>query len=508
MPENCSPSPAQAGGPPVSAALGARSAARGSSLRKDKQSLRSRMRGNGQGSRLIAAELALVFGLRPRTAWREAHGWSLTEAASRINLYRSGAGIDAAGFSGMTSAHLSEHETWPGYGARASGRRPSLQLLAVLAAVYQCELADLIDAADRAQLPPADLLVIDCLQTAPPFQDDSQPAGEELFADEISDLVTWTETSNLGAGTIAYLDGAVRRLAHDCLTAPPERSRDRAIALARRVSGLLRGGHQRIGQTRDLYLLAGKLCALLSWLSGDLGGLTAADAYCRSGWALAEEAGHPGLRALLLSAESKNAYWSRRYDDAASAARRGYDHNPAGTVRVLLACQEADAHQAVGKTREAEEALSRAEQARTGIDHADELGGIFACGPARQANYSISASLRIGAVGAALQHAESAEMAWRDGDDWAFGTWAQVQIAAATAYIMDDEIDRAAIVLEPVLSQPEEKFLATLTTRLAREVVPLLTDTRRGRAAASLGNQIQDVCAARSAARPLLGGTS
>jgi tetratricopeptide (TPR) repeat protein len=197
---------------------------------------------------------------------------------------------------------------------------------------------------------------------------------------------------------------------------------------------------------------------------------------------------------------------SRRYDDAASAARRGCDHNPAGTAGVLLACQEADAHQAVGNTREAAEALSRAEQALASIDRADELGGIFACGPARQANYAISASLRVGAVEAALQHAERAELAWRDGDDWAFGTWAQVQIAAATAYIMDDETDRAAAVLEPVLTQPEEKFLATSTTRLVREVVPLLTDTRRGRATASLGKQIQDVCAARSAARPLLGG--
>jgi tetratricopeptide (TPR) repeat protein len=158
------------------------------------------------------------------------------------------------------------------------------------------------------------------------------------------------------------------------------------------------------------------LCALPSWLAGDLGGLAAADTFCRHGWALAEDAGHSGLRALLLSADSKNAYWSRRYDDAASAARRGYDHNPAGTTRVLLACQEADAHQAVGKTREAGEALSRAEQALASIDRADELGGIFACGPARQANYAISASLRVGAVDAALQHAERAELAWRDGD--------------------------------------------------------------------------------------------
>ncbi|HEX9355367.1 MAG TPA: hypothetical protein VF933_16320 [Streptosporangiaceae bacterium] len=39
--------------------------------------------------------------------------------------------------------------------------RPSPYLLALLACVYGCSAGDLIDLADREQLPPADLLILD-----------------------------------------------------------------------------------------------------------------------------------------------------------------------------------------------------------------------------------------------------------------------------------------------------------------------------------------------------------
>jgi hypothetical protein len=109
----------------------------------------------------IAAELARRHKLRPRAAWREAHRWSLQDAADRINAYRGNAGLDPGGLAGMTAPHLSEYETWPGHGAVPSGRRPTPSLLAVLAAVYGCAVTDLIDFADREHLPSSDLLIVD-----------------------------------------------------------------------------------------------------------------------------------------------------------------------------------------------------------------------------------------------------------------------------------------------------------------------------------------------------------
>jgi hypothetical protein len=131
------------------------------SLRREKRDLRNKMRSMGLGYRDIAAEFARRYSLRPRTAWREAYGWSLQDTADRINDFRGHTGLDPGGFAGMTAPHLSEYERWPGHGPEPSGRRPTPYLLAVLAAVYDCAVADLIDLPDREHFPPYDLLILD-----------------------------------------------------------------------------------------------------------------------------------------------------------------------------------------------------------------------------------------------------------------------------------------------------------------------------------------------------------
>jgi transcriptional regulator with XRE-family HTH domain len=297
----------------------------------------------------------------------------------------------------------------------------------------------------------------------------------EGMADRISELVEWAEATNIGDGTLSYLDSATLRLAHDCLTVSPLQTGERADVLVRRIHEILRSGRQRLGQTRDLYVIAGKLCAILSWISSDLGQLAAADAHARNGWTLADQADHDGLRALLLSAQSKIDFLRRRYDDAAMHARRGHEYDPPGTLRVLLACQEADALQAMGRIKDAMETLIRSERTQDDVNGSDELvGGIFGCGIARQSNYSIATYLRSGSIDQALLHVDRAETAWRNGEEWAYGTWAQVQIGAAIAHLMNGDIDGSAMILRQILDQPAEKRLATLASRLRREVTPML----------------------------------
>jgi tetratricopeptide (TPR) repeat protein len=131
------------------------------SLRAEKRALREKMRAMGLGYREIAAEMARRYRLRPRAAWREAYGWSLKDAAARINAHSGEVGLDPGGIAAMTAAHLCEHENWPGHGPEPSGRRPTPYLLALLAAVYGCAVTDLIDLDDREHLPPADLLILD-----------------------------------------------------------------------------------------------------------------------------------------------------------------------------------------------------------------------------------------------------------------------------------------------------------------------------------------------------------
>ncbi len=103
------------------------------SLRGERRELHERMRSAGMGYRQIAAEFARVYHLRPRPAWREAYGWTLQEAAVRINSYRGEIGVDPGGFCGMTSAHLSEYENWPGNRDVPADRKLTLGALAGLA---------------------------------------------------------------------------------------------------------------------------------------------------------------------------------------------------------------------------------------------------------------------------------------------------------------------------------------------------------------------------------------
>lgn len=141
------------------------------SLRREKRDLREQMRSMGLGYRDIAAEFARRYSLRPRAAWREAYGWSLQDTADRINDFRGNTGLDPGGLAGMTAPHLSEYERWPGHAPEPSGRRPTPYLLAVLAAVYDCAVTDLIDLPDRKHMPQVDLLILERY---------SQPAGRPV----------------------------------------------------------------------------------------------------------------------------------------------------------------------------------------------------------------------------------------------------------------------------------------------------------------------------------------
>ena len=85
------------------------------------------------------------------------------------------------------------------------------------------------------------------------------------------DLATWAEQTNVGDMTIDALADGASRLARDYLQKPPLPVLREAASAYRRVSGLLRGGHQSLRQTRDLYVIAGQLLAFLSWVSSDIG---------------------------------------------------------------------------------------------------------------------------------------------------------------------------------------------------------------------------------------------
>lgn len=434
----------------------------------DRDQLRREMTEAGATLPAIAIEMRTRWGYRPREAWRHARGWSLQETAEHINDAASGSPTPAY----TDASQLGKWEKWPA----AASRRPPLAALALLGEVYGCTVEELLDLEDWRQLPEADLRIL--RHTAPPRSVQQptarpepappEPVGVELVvatAAESAMWAQWAEGSNLGDIALEQLLADVRALSLEYLTADPLAMFTRTRRLRDRVFGLLEG-HQPPRQATELYVAAGYLCGLLSWMSSDLGHLGAADTQGRTAWLCAELAGHNGLRAWVLSTRSKVAFWDGRYKDAINHARRGSTYTVPGTANVLLALQEADAWAELGRDDEASVALARASKARDQESGVDEIGGIFSCDMVRQGNYTSAVHLRAGEPGAALAEADTAlELLGRQRIR-AYGTVAQLHIVRATAHLAAGATDGAYEALRPVLDMPPERRLDTVAKRL------------------------------------------
>jgi hypothetical protein len=132
------------------------------------EELRERMGGLGLGHGQIAGEIARRYRLRPREAYRLAHGWTLGQAAAQFNARAADLGTDPGGLASLAGNRLCEYEKWP-----HSDRRPSVYVLVMLAHIYQTGVLDLLDLADHEHLPPRDRLTL--LQPGQPV-----PSGSGL----------------------------------------------------------------------------------------------------------------------------------------------------------------------------------------------------------------------------------------------------------------------------------------------------------------------------------------
>jgi Flavoprotein len=146
---------------------------RNASQRAEQRALREQMRGLGMSRAEIAAEMARRYKLRPRGAWRTAWGWTLPEAADRYNALRSRG--QAQPVTALTASRLSEWENWP-----LSARRPPVTGLCLLAEMYQCAVLDLIDVADREELPADQLIALGKTGGSPPRPEHGQHQRQHI----------------------------------------------------------------------------------------------------------------------------------------------------------------------------------------------------------------------------------------------------------------------------------------------------------------------------------------
>lgn len=536
------------------------------SQRAEKSALRDKMRGIGLDHRQIAAEFTRRYKLRPRTAWREALGWSQTVAAECINTYAGQTGLDTGGTCAMRASHLSEIENWPGAGTEPTGRRPKPYLLALLAAVYGCTVLELIDLADREHLPPGDLLVLEKYSQNPPGAGKrltgprvpqppplspapAQPETERhlaavielrqppspadftrlpataalsaslpvaylgkqappdmggcgierevlMTAHEGSDHAEQAEHRDIGEATLEQLRADVTRIAHAYVTGEPfPLFREMRRVRARIYAALDRRLWPR--DATELYFLLGGLNGLMANAANDLGYPQAADELARAGWAYAVAIDHRPLMGFLRGQQANFAYWHGRTRQASHLAQDGLLYLSDGAGAVRLHCLHAMAAAKLGQPDQARTAIIAGRQTR-GREHRDELhdeiGGQFACQPAKQSYLAGTAFADLhDGESDAIAELQTAIRLFQAGpaDDRSYGCEAIAFINLALAQLRHGDLD--AVDLAPVLTLPPDKRIDALPHRLSAVRSVLAAPSYQGSAQArELDEQIEN----------------
>jgi hypothetical protein len=278
---------------------------------------------------------------------------------------------------------------------------------------------------------------------------------------DLSDFIAWIRSTNTSDDAIGYLDRAASEAALDHTYYPPTTVLANVVDIHRRIQTVLQGGRQTVRQSRELFRIDAQLLAHMCLLLGDVHRDEPAAAYGIAAILAADQAG--SSPAAAFSAQAQIARWRHRYREAADLAARGFACSPRTSLRVLLACQEANAAALASDPRRAREALERAEAA-----HIDETtDSAWSCPTGRHALYRLSVTLHNGDPVRALREATVAEAAWMPDRPRPFGTWAHTRIAAGVAHLMLASVDGAAEQIGPVLELPHEYRVATLMEHVA-----------------------------------------
>lgn len=479
---------------------------------------------------VIAAEIGRRYGYRPRQAHRLARGWEQKEAAQRYNALVQAKGVEHAGRDTLTPSRISEFERWP-----ETSRKPPVYVLLTLAELYGTAVAALLDAADLAALhqveraallgrgvtttdlvarPPAIVVADTCAESASASRGRrralllettlSSYSPEDVVtgaADQSVEAAAQAQATNVGSSTVPMLQRTVDDIAHAYERAAPLPLFRRTLGVRNQVLELLEG-RQHPNQTQELYAVAGSVCALLAWMSGDFAQHTAALSQADAAWVFAEQAGHEPVRALVRTTQAKIAYWAGQFETSAALAHDGLRY-ATGTNAVLLASMEARARARIGAREQTVVALHLAEQARA--DAGEQPGGLFGCTDIGQYCFAAGAHLTLGDAEAALTAADAAEAAFAATpvEQRSYNSITMARINATVACVLAGDLDGARHHLAHVVALPAEQRLDTFAQRLHRADRLLATGRWRGNPeAAALREQIT-AFRAESAARAL-----
>jgi hypothetical protein len=308
---------------------------------------------------------------------------------------------------------------------------------------------------------------------------------------DVGGLTTWITATNTSDAAIEHLEQAMITAAARHTQAPAREMLADVLQLHGNAQLLLRGGKQRLRQTRELIRLDGSLLAHASVLLGDLGQDQAAENYGHTALLWLQEA--EASQATAFYALAKTARWQHNYAAAADFARRGFEDGPITPMSVQLASFEANTAALLGDRARARQSLARAETFAELLPGGDNGTSPWSFPAGRQAIFKLSVLLRTGDPVGALRAAAAADQQWAAGEPPLPGTWAQIRIGAAIAHLRQDSLDGAADQVTPMLELAPQFRIATIT-RWLRYLDAQLARPRFASSApaANLRQQIRD----------------
>lgn len=304
---------------------------------------------------------------------------------------------------------------------------------------------------------------------------------------------------DVGDLTIEFLQAETRRLARLTNTAGPLERFGSVRLLRDRLLTYLERGHSAT-RRRELAFLGGAACGMLAEAVQGLGYTSAALTDTRVGLFLADEAGSDDLRAWFLGVRSIHYYWAGQPKRARELAHQGRQLATTGAVSAFLPAMEARACGALGNTEGVAEALQEAADAREHLTfgNLDDYGGNLSFSTGWQYFCAAKALLDLGDGRAVIPHAAAAVATYESGpeDELNLDIMAQSHAGAATAHVINGDLDAAKEDTQAAFDIPAERRVASLDDMLKEMNRELRRpNVRDSRTAIELRDQIEDFLA-------------
>ncbi|WP_327045484.1 hypothetical protein OG320_27935 [Microbispora sp. NBC_01189] len=284
-------------------------------------------------------------------------------------------------------------------------------------------------------------------------------------------------------------DADVGQLAVNYLHRPPYLVFRRVAELQIEVFRVLDSRHP-LEQERRLYLVAGKLSALLAHISADLAHPREAETHVRTALVCAELTADDRLRSYSRWVQSNVAYWRGDYRRAADIAHTARETAMSGTDLLRVVSQEARALAAAQDGTEFSRAIATVIETRENVGPTEDEPGVFHFSPGKAAYYASEAYYAMGGPEnlrrAQQQAIESIQLLSQNPDDQGPSLLAAATVDLVSAQLASGELDGAAESLRSVLDTGPELRTVPVVQRVRRieqqlalaEPIPLIRDLR------------------------------